>query len=643
MVPKTFIFFAVSCVSAVASANNLFSGLDTVLTQGNGNYIIQLNQTICIKHFVPRFIDNAFDIFSHTLGADKIEKRSNRIVRRDTDLDQVHVFDAYDIGGSFKGITVQFEDLHIVRSLLTSFNSEILKIIPDMDVEFDLPTNKKSELLKRYYLRQVKNHKSERAGNFDFDHYEHDENCPYAHDKRAKTTTTKKASCTAGSLGKKKSDGYWGYCCSSQSDCRNKCVSGKCNGPAKPKTTTTKKAATTKKTTTKKTTNTKATKTTTANSPAPTNDSTCLPGSFGNSLGNGFNGYCCDTQADCLDNCVSGKCNGPENEDTPSTTSTANSFATTTKQVAESTTTALPTPVNTASYAKQTGAEWNLVRVSQRSLDLKKPYIYDSDAASDIYVYVLDDGMNIGHKDFGGRAKWGFSAYKDISKLGEGHGTHVAGIIGGNTYGVAKKVNIVAVQVLNEEGNGAISSLLAGLQWAANDAKKHKGKAIINMSLGLRTGGGSSSTYKAFNEVISSVVNSGIPLFAAAGNWASDTCDVLPAGNKDVFAVAATDNTDTMAWYSGYGKCVDIFAPGSDILSTYITSSSSTTTLSGTSMASPHVAGVAALLMGSMENPTSVEVYDKVKSIATSNVVKDAIKNTPNTFLFNGQQLTEKI
>ncbi|KAI9272277.1 peptidase S8/S53 domain-containing protein [Helicostylum pulchrum] len=488
MVPKTFIFFAVSCVSAVASANNLFSGLDTVLTQGNGNYIIQLNQTICIKHFVPRFIDNAFDIFTQSLGAGKVEKRSNnRIVRRDTDLDQVHVFDAYDIGGAFKGITVQFEDLHIVRSLLTAFNSEILKIIPDMDVEFDLPTNKKSELLKRYYLRQVKSRKSERVGNFDFDHYDHDEN------------------------------------------------------------------------------------------------------------------------------------------------------------LTEPTTAAPPTPVNSASYAKQTGAEWNLVRVSQRSLDLEKPYIYEAEAASDIYVYVVDDGMNVAHKDFGGRAKWGFSAYKDISKLGEGHGTHVGGIIGGETYGVAKKVNLIAVQVLNEEGNGAISSLLAGLQWVSNDAKKHKGKAIINMSLGLRTGGGSSSTYKAFNEVLSSVVNSGIPLFAAAGNWASDTCDVLPAGNKDVFAVAATDKADTMAWYSGYGKCVDIFAPGSDVLSTYITSSTSTTTLSGTSMAAPHVAGVAALLMEGMENPTSADVYNKIKSIATSDVVKDAIKNTPNTFLFNGQQLTEKI
>lgn len=293
-----------------------------------------------------------------------------------------------------------------------------------------------------------------------------------------------------------------------------------------------------------------------------------------------------------------------------------------------------------ATYVSQTGAQWNLARISERSLDLTKPYIYDSTAGSGTYVYIVDDGLNTAHNEFEGRATWGFSAYTGLTKLGTGHGTHVAGIVGGKTYGVAKKTNLVAVKVLDDEGSGAISAILAGLQFVTTDAKKHTGKNIINMSLGLDTNGATNPTYDAFNTAISAVVNGGVPLFAAAGNSNLDTCQALPAGNADVFAVAATDKTDAQAYYSNWGTCTQIYAPGSSILSSYISGTSSTATLSGTSMASPHVAGVAALLINQLSNPTSAQVYAKVSSVATSGKVKSVTHSTPNFLLFNGQTST---
>ncbi|OAC98735.1 hypothetical protein MUCCIDRAFT_43544, partial [Mucor lusitanicus CBS 277.49] len=283
---------------------------------------------------------------------------------------------------------------------------------------------------------------------------------------------------------------------------------------------------------------------------------------------------------------------------------------------------------------------WNLARISEHKRALTKPYIYDTTAGSGTYVYVIDDGMNVNHKDFGGRAKWGWSAYKGASPLGEGHGTHVAGIIGSKTYGVAKKTNLIAVQVLNDEGTGSISSLLAGLQWVTTHAKSHKGKAIINMSLGMEVAGTASSAIKAFNAAISAVVDSGVPLIAAAGNWGDDSCGILPAGNPDVYTVAASDKNDKFAYYSSWGKCVSIIAPGTDIKSTFIDSNTSTEVLSGTSMASPHVAGVAALLINKLDNPTPANLYKELTKLATKNAITSVVKNTPNVLLFNGQTLT---
>lgn len=200
---------------------------------------------------------------------------------------------------------------------------------------------------------------------------------------------------------------------------------------------------------------------------------------------------------------------------------------------------------------------------------------------------------------------------------------------------------MIAVQVLDSDGTGSISSILAGIQWVTDKASAHKGKSIINMSLGMKTAGTASSTLSLFNSALSAAVDSGIPIFAAAGNWGIDACDVLPAGNPDVFAVAASDNSDTFAYYSGYGSCVSIIAPGTNIKSTYITSTTSTTTMSGTSMAAPHAAGVAALLLSDLDTTTPANLYKKMQSIATKNKI-DSITDskTPNYLLFNDQQLT---
>ncbi|KAI7871369.1 peptidase S8/S53 domain-containing protein [Mucor mucedo] len=491
MVAKTFILFAISCVTAVASASDIFSTLDTTLKQGNGNFIIQLSDATCIKDFVPKFIDNALDVYTQAAGAGQVAKRNNnKIVRRDTDAEQVHVFDAYDFGSQFKAITVKFEDLDLVKALLETFDTEIIKIIPDMDIKFDLPTLAVRGSNKYHAKRAT----AQRAGNFHFDSYKHDANCPHAHDD--------------------------------EEIVEKRAVSVPSNATA------------------------------------------------------------------------------------------------------------------SATYVSQTGAQWNLARISERSLDLTKPYIYDSTAGSAAYVYIVDDGLNTAHNEFEGRATWGFSAYTGQTKLGTGHGTHVGGIVGGKTYGVAKKTNLIGVKVLDDTGSGAISAILAGLQFVTNDAKKHVGKNIINMSLGLDTNGATNPTYDSFNTAITAVVNGGIPLIAAAGNAGLTTCQALPAGNPNVYAVAATDKTDTQASYSNWGSCTQIYAPGSSILSSYISGVSSTATLSGTSMASPHVAGVAALLINSLSNPSPAQVYAKLSSLGTTGKVKSVSSGTPNVLLFNGQTQT---
>jgi cerevisin len=221
-------------------------------------------------------------------------------------------------------------------------------------------------------------------------------------------------------------------------------------------------------------------------------------------------------------------------------------------------------------------------------------------------VYVIDTGINIEHVEFEGRAAWGKTMpQNDEDEDGNGHGTHCAGTIGSRRYGVAKKARLIAVKVLGSNGSGTMSDVVGGVVWAANQAKikadaadaehastgstKHKG-SVANMSLG----GGKS---QALDDTIDRAVNAGLHFAVAAGNDNRDACAYSPAAALNAVTVGASTIGDERAYFSNHGRCVDIFAPGLNILSTYTGSKTATTSLSGTSMASPHTAGVLAYLL----------------------------------------------
>ena len=225
-------------------------------------------------------------------------------------------------------------------------------------------------------------------------------------------------------------------------------------------------------------------------------------------------------------------------------------------------------------------------------------YAYDTDGGDGVDVYVVDTGINIDHVEFEGRAYWGKTIPKnDIDIDGNGHGTHCAGTIASRKYGVAKAANVIAVKVLGTDGSGTMSDVLEGVQWAATAASekaeaaaaeyrttgrtKHKGSAA-NMSLG----GGKS---RALDQAVNKAVDNGLHFAVAAGNDNRDACDYSPAAAEKAVTVGASTVGDERAYFSNYGKCVDVFAPGLNILSTWTGSSRATNTISGTSMASPHV------------------------------------------------------
>lgn len=274
-------------------------------------------------------------------------------------------------------------------------------------------------------------------------------------------------------------------------------------------------------------------------------------------------------------------------------------------------------------------------------------YFYDDSAGAGVTAYVIDTGILTSHREFGGRATFGFNAvngadtdvcppplhilpicFKRLTNPQEnGHGTHVSGTIGGKNFGVAKRVSLVAVKVLDGSGSGATSGVIAGIQWAANRAAG--GKAVANMSLG-----GSYSA--AMNNAVASAVNSGLTFVVAAGNSNSDASTFSPASERSAITVGATDRNDIRAPYSNYGSVLDIFAPGSYIVSSYIGSDTATRTLSGTSMASPHVAGVVAYLLGSENLSSPSDVANRLQDLASTGYVSSAGGGSPNQLLFNG-------
>ena len=272
----------------------------------------------------------------------------------------------------------------------------------------------------------------------------------------------------------------------------------------------------------------------------------------------------------------------------------------------------------------QTNPDWGLDRIDQKALPLNSTYSY-SQTGSGTTAYIVDTGILSTHQEFSGRVLSGYTAISDGNGTTDcnGHGTHVAGTVGGTTYGVAKNVKLVPVRILGCDGSGASSNVIAGLDWILKNGSK---PAVVNMSLG---GAASSS----LDSAVENLYNNGYVMVVAAGNSNTDACTSSPARTSNAITVAATDNTDTRASYSNYGSCVDIFAPGSQINSSWIGSNTATKVLNGTSMATPHVAGVVAELLQSTPTATPQTITSNLLNQATSDVVKNP-SGSPNRLLY---------
>ncbi|KAL7949713.1 subtilisin-like serine protease [Trichoderma barbatum] len=291
------------------------------------------------------------------------------------------------------------------------------------------------------------------------------------------------------------------------------------------------------------------------------------------------------------------------------------------------------TKVEHAALVAQTNATPGLIRISNRNIGAKN-YIFDNQAAAGMTAYVVDTGIRVTHSEFEGRATFGANFVNDVDTDENGHGSHVAGTIGGATFGVAKNIQLVAVKVLDASGSGSNSGVLNGMQFVINDVqtKKLAGKAVMNMSLG-----GSFST--AVNNAITALANAGIVPVVAAGNENQDTANTSPGSAPQAVTVGAIDaTTDIRAGFSNFGTGVDIYAPGVDVLSVGIKSDIDTAVLSGTSMATPHVAGLAAYLMA-LEGVTNVaDVSNLLKNLAakTGAAVKQNVAGTTSLIANNG-------
>jgi serine protease len=277
--------------------------------------------------------------------------------------------------------------------------------------------------------------------------------------------------------------------------------------------------------------------------------------------------------------------------------------------------------------ATQSGATWGIDRIDQRNLPLSSTYTYDTNGAG-VHAYIIDTGLLTGHTQFTGRTGNGFRAIADDGRGTSdcnGHGTHVAGTVGSTTYGVAKGVTIHPVRVFGCGNSGSNSDIIAGIDWVAANRVL---PAVANMSLG---GGISAATDAAVNRLVSA----GVVAVVAAGNGNADACNFSPARTPNAITVGSTTITDARSSFSNFGTCIDIFGPGSSILSAGISSTSGTATLSGTSMASPHVAGVAALYLANNPSATPAQVTTAIINNATPNKVTDAKPGTPNLLLYS--------
>jgi subtilisin family serine protease len=276
--------------------------------------------------------------------------------------------------------------------------------------------------------------------------------------------------------------------------------------------------------------------------------------------------------------------------------------------------------------ATQSPATWGLDRIDQRNRPLSNSYTYNT-TASNVHAYIVDTGIRAAHTQFGGRVSGGATYINDGRGTNDcnGHGTHVAGTVGGSTYGVAKAVRLHPVRVLSCSGSGSTSGVISGVNWVANNRVL---PAVANMSLG---GGASSSLDSAVNGAI----NRSVTFVVAAGNSSANACNYSPSRVAAAITVGSTTSSDSRSSFSNYGTCLDIFAPGSSITSAWSTSNTATRTISGTSMASPHVAGVAALYLATHTSASPATVRNAIVNAATTNVLTSIGSGSPNRLLYS--------
>jgi subtilisin family serine protease len=267
---------------------------------------------------------------------------------------------------------------------------------------------------------------------------------------------------------------------------------------------------------------------------------------------------------------------------------------------------------------------WGLDRIDQESLPLNNAYNYPN-TASNVTAYIIDTGVRVSHVEFGGRSRSGYDFINNDADADDcnGHGTHVAGTVGGSAYGVAKQVNIVAVRVLDCNGSGSYSAIIAGIDWVTGHAVK---PAVANMSLG-----GSASA--ALDDAVRRSTAAGVTYAIAAGNSNANACSFSPARTPEAITVGATDSYDARASFSNYGSCVDVFAPGVNITSAYGSGDTATARMNGTSMATPHVTGAAALFLSANPSATPAQVRDALVNGAVSGKVTNAGTGSPNKLL----------